>query len=402
MFIEESAITAPKGFLAAGVSCGLKKSAALDLALVYSQTPAAVAGVYTQNLVKGHSLQRTIKLINNQSKVQAILVNSGNANACVGKEGLEDAESIANAIAQELGCSNEAVLTCSTGVIGQRLPTAKILAGIAKLTQSANASPEAGHKAMSAMMTTDLVPKEVAIQLEIQGKTVTIAGMAKGSGMIHPNLATMIGIITTDAGISNSVLQQLLKRAVAHSFNRVTVDGDTSVCDSVILLANGESGVSINLDSPECDSFYQGLEAICQSLAKKLAADGEGATKLVEVEVKHAPSAQDAYLILLAICRSPLCKTAIFGEDANWGRFITAAGYSGAQFNPEKISIAIGDLLLCEQGVALPFDEIKAKEILSQKEIYICLDLHQGEYWDRMWTCDYSYDYIKINGSYRS
>ena len=397
------AITSPKGFRAAGIHCGLKKTDAPDLALILSDVPARIAGVYTKNLVKGHSLQRTIALINQKDSTRGILINSGNANACVGAAGYRDAEDAAAAVAFAAGCLPDDILTCSTGVIGQRLNMKALLSGVPSLISSLSSSQEAGHNAMSAILTTDLVPKESTAVIEIGGTKITMSGMAKGSGMIHPNLATMISVITTDALISTSLLHDLLTRAVAHTFNRVSVDGDTSVCDSLLIMANGMCGGKEIMDgTPECGLFFDALTQICTDLSRMIARDGEGATKLVEVAVTGAATADDAYLVVLAVCRSPLCKTAIFGEDANWGRILTAAGYSGASFDPDKVDIAIGDLPVCADGMALPFDEKAAKKILRKDEINISIALHEGQYSDRMWTCDFSYDYVKINGSYRS
>ncbi len=396
-------ITAPKGYRAAGVHCGLKKTDAPDIALVLSDIPAAVAGVYTTNLVKGHSLQRTIDLVNRTGLTRGVLINSGNANACVGHAGYTDADEAAGTAASLIGCSSDEILTCSTGVIGQRLNMDAITKGIPSLVSSLSSSAEAGHAAEHAMMTTDLVPKESTATIEIGSKKITISGMAKGSGMIHPSLATMIAVITTDARIEASLLQEILKNTVSHTFNRVSVDGDTSVCDTLLLLANGMSGADeIKAGSAEYDLFSDALTKICTDLSRMIARDGEGATKLVEIEVTGAASPEDAYRIVLSVCRSPLCKTAIFGEDANWGRILTAAGYSGASFDPGKVDISIGDLPVCENGTALDFDESAAKKILKKDEVLITITLHEGEYQDRMWTCDFSYDYVKINGSYRS
>lgn len=403
MTASSPSITSPKGYRAAGIHCGLKKLDAPDLALILSDVPAHVAGVYTQNIVKGHSLQRTIQLVSHKDQIRGILINAGNANACVGPVGLEDAHSAASAVAKMIECDASDILTCSTGVIGQRLHMDALLAGIPFLTAALSSSQEAGHDAMRAIMTTDLVPKESTATIMIGGTKITLSGMAKGSGMIHPNLATMISVITTDADIDSMLLQTLLSKAVMHTFNRVSVDGDTSVCDSVLILANGQSKSNMILpDTEECEIFFEALSQICMDLSRMIAKDGEGATKLIEVEVSGAATARDAYLIVLAVCRSPLCKTAIFGEDANWGRIITAAGYSGASFDPEKVNISIGGLPVCEGGMALSFHEGEAKKILRKSEILIRIDLQEGVFSDRMWTCDFSYDYVKINGSYRS
>ena len=401
--MDSSYITMPKGFMASGVCADLKGEGKLDFALVYSKTPATVSGVYTSNLVKGHSLQRSIKLIDNGEKKHAIAINAKNANACVGPEGEKDAEKIALAIAKELNISSSEVLTASTGVIGIRLPVEKMISHVPELVSSLSEDEASAHNAELAMMTTDTVPKEVAAKITLQnGKEVTIAAMAKGSGMIHPNLATMICVFTTDAKIEKAVLDKMLKKAVSHTFNRVSVDGDTSVCDSVMVFANGESGVEITEGSEDHDIFYSTLEQLSTDLARMIACDGEGATKLLEVKVKGAATENDAKLVVTAIARSPLCKTAIFGEDANFGRFITAAGYSGASFDPDKLDMYVGDLKVCENGDATITDEEAAARILSQHDIEVTVDLNAGTFEDRMFTCDFSYDYVKINGSYRS
>ncbi len=398
-----NAITSPKGFRAAGIHCGLKKTTDPDIALILSDVPATVAGVYTQNLVKGHSLVRTISLVKKNASAKGVVINSGNANACVGAIGLEDANTIAELVASNVGCTSSDILTCSTGVIGYRLDMESIKSSIPTLTKALDYSEEAGHKAMAAIMTTDLVPKESTATIEIGGTVITISAMAKGSGMIHPNLATMISIITTDANIPADLLQAYLSRAVSHTFNRVSVDGDTSVCDTLLILANGAANNAIWNDcSDESQLFQSALTDICTDLSRMIAKDGEGATKLIEVEVVNALSEKDAYLSVLSVCRSPLCKTTIFGEDANWGRVLTALGYSGAFFDPEKVDIFFGNVQVCKNGCALPFDEILVKEILMKDEILITIDCHMGHVYDRMWTCDFSYDYVKINGSYRS
>lgn len=396
-------ITSPKGFLASGIHCGLKKTQTPDLALVISDVPAHVAGVYTRNLVKGHSLVRTMQIVKRGGKARGVIINSGNANACVGENGIRDAESMASSVASSIACSPDEILTCSTGVIGQRMNMDCILAGIPQLVSSLSSKIDAGHVAMRAIMTTDTIPKESTARIEVGSSCIALSGMAKGSGMIHPDMATMISIITTDAEIQTEVLQDLLSEVVTHTFNRVSVDGDTSVCDTLLIFANGKSGApEIVPGTPEYALFKDALTQVCIDLSRMIAKDGEGATKLVEVEVTGAASARDAYLIVLAICRSPLCKTAFFGEDANVGRVMTAAGYSGANFDPSKVDFFIGELPVFEKGNALPFDESEAKKILKKPEILISLHLHDGEFSDHMWTCDFSYDYVKINGSYRS
>ncbi|MHB1453589.1 MAG: bifunctional glutamate N-acetyltransferase/amino-acid acetyltransferase ArgJ [Saccharofermentanales bacterium] len=401
--ITEGSVTSPKGFYAAGVACGLKKTGDLDLALVVSDPPADACGVFTRNLVKGHSLRRSMDIIG-KSKINGVIINSGNANACVGIKGEEDAQEMASILAECLSCEPANILTGSTGVIGKPLPMAKIRKGILKAVSSLSCEVESGHLAELAIMTTDLCPKERSISFAAGQSEVTISAMAKGSGMIHPNMATMIAIITTDCNIRPALLRQALAGVVDRSFNRISVDGDTSVCDMVVMLANGCAGNAV-IDSDtsrEYRKFQKGLEIICTGLSKDIAADGEGATKLLEIRVLHAKTADDAFKVLQAVSRSPLVKTAMFGEDANWGRILTAAGYSGADFNPDRCTIRLGNLTVCSDGTALDFDEAYAKEILQEHEIIITVDLSEGEFNDTMWTCDFSYDYIKINGSYRS
>lgn len=396
-------ITAPKGFAATGVACGLKKDNRLDLALVVSEVPAVAVGVFTKNVVKGHSLQRTMDMIKS-GLASAVIINSGNANACVGEAGYRDAETMADLTAAELGCPVEQVLTGSTGVIGKRLDLDAVHRGVQEACASLASSEEAGHRAEQAIMTTDLVPKECVVTFELEGKTITVAGMAKGSGMIHPNMATMIGVLTTDCAVEHDVLSALLKTSVNQTFNRVSVDGDTSVCDMVIALANGKAGNPAvrSVDSAAAQQLQKAITIISTQLARLIAQDGEGATKLVEIQCQGARTADDAYKIVQAVGKSPLVKTAIFGEDANWGRILTAAGYSGAEFDPEKCDIYLGDLKVCENGTALLFDEAAAKVILQQKEVLIRILLREGTAFDRLWTCDFSYDYVRINGSYRT
>ena len=367
---------------------------------VCAEDIAAASGVFTTNVVKGHSLQLTMDHIKN-GYAKAIVINSGNANACVGESGDKDALDMATLAASLLDCEPQDVLVGSTGVIGSRLNMPAVRSGIR--SSAALLSKDGGHDAEEAIMTTDLIAKEIAVEFEIQGEKIRIGGMAKGSGMIHPNMATMIGVITTDANISRGLLDKALKETVKHTFNRVSVDGDTSVCDMVIMLANGAADNSgIVKDDVEFEQFVNALNTVCTHLSRMIAKDGEGATKLVEIVAKGALTADDAYKVVCTVAKSPLVKTAIFGEDANWGRIITAVGYSGADFDPKLVDIFLGDLMVCRNGTALAFDEDKAKSILKAKEIKITINLKRGNRSDRMWTCDFSFDYVKINGSYRS
>ena len=400
MHVINGGITAPEGFFATGVACGLKKDGKKDLAIVCSEDSAAAAGVFTTNKVKGHSLQVTMEHIKS-GYANALIINSGNANACVGEQGYKDAKEIAATAAQLLDCNTEGILVGSTGVIGKPLDMTAIKAGIEELVSGMD--PDGGHDAQEAIMTTDLIHKEIAVEMDIQDCKVVIGGMAKGSGMIHPNMATMIGVITSDVNISRKLLDKALKDTVRHTFNRVSVDGDTSVCDMVIIMANGlADNAGIVNEDEDYEKFKSGLELVCTSLSRLIAKDGEGATKLLEIVVEGAANAEDAYKAASTIAKSPLVKTAVFGEDANWGRIITAAGYSGAEFDPAYVDIHIGSLLVCKGGCAVAFDESKAKEILHEKEVKITVRLNKGIYSDHMWTCDFSYDYIKINASYRS
>ena len=405
----------PKGFKANGVSAGMKcadpaninendpKSSYLDVGMVCSDTLCNVAGVYTSNLVKGHSLVRSIDIIENKGKARGIIVNSKVANAGVGAIGVEDACKVAESASSLLGCDASEIRTASTGVIGSRLPLDKITGVIPSLVDGLSSSEESAHNAEYAMMTTDTVPKEVSAQIELTGgKTVTISGMAKGSGMIHPNLATMICVFTTDCGIASASLKKMLQKAVKYTFNRVSVDGDTSVCDMVVVFANGASGVEVTEGTEDYAIVEDALCKISEDIARMLASDGEGATKFVEIEVRGAANEQDAKLIVTSVARSPLCKTAFFGEDANIGRILTAVGYSGAKFDPEKVDIRLSGLLMYKDGAAVDFDEDEASRLLSEHDLKVDITLYEGDAYDRMFTCDFSYDYVKINGSYRT
>lgn len=400
MNVISGGVTAPEGYFATGVSCGLKKDGKKDLAIVCSEDSAAVAGVFTTNKVKGHSLQLTIDHMKN-GYANAIVINSGNANACVGEQGYADALEIATIVSGLLDCTPQDILVASTGVIGKRLDMDAIRPALETLVSGMD--PDGGHDAEEAIMTTDTIPKEIAIELELQDTRVVIGGMAKGSGMIHPNMATMIGVITTDANISRRLLDKALKDVVRTTFNRVTVDGDTSVCDMVVIFANGMAdNAGIINEGEDYEIFVKGLEYVCSHLSKLIARDGEGATKLVEVVIEGAASPEDAYKAASAVARSPLVKTTIFGGDANWGRIFTAVGYSGAEFDPGNVDIYIGDLQVCKGGCAVDFDEAQAESLLEKSEIRLLVRLNKGVYSDHVWTCDLTYDYVKINASYRS
>ena len=398
--MNRSGATFAKGFSAAGVACGLKKNGNPDLAVVVSDVPAAIAGVFTTNLVKGHSLQWSREHVK-QGVARAVAINSGCANACVGEDGLRDAEAFATMLASKANCPVEQAFIGSTGVIGYRLKLANIEDGLNKAF--ARLSPEGGLDAAKAVMTTDTFPKEAQATFTLSGREVRVGGFAKGSGMIHPNMATMISILTTDIAMTPALLDKALKTAVSRSYNRISVDGDTSVCDKVLLLANGLSGNErIEQEGEAFNAFVEALTQVSVSLARMLARDGEGATKLLEFVVRNASDEDTALKILQAVCKSPLVKTAFFGEDANWGRILTAAGYSGASFDPDRVCIALGDIPVCHNGTGLPFDEEAALAVLKKSEITITIDLQSGPVSDRMWTCDFSDEYVKINGSYRT
>ncbi len=396
----QKGVTYPKGFRAAGAACGLKKNGNADVALVVSGTPAAAAGIFTRNVVKGHSLQLCRKHAAGGS-ARAVVINSGCANACLGERGDRDAWSMAELTAQAVGCAPAEVLTGSTGVIGVPLDMDKLSSGIASAAKALSA--DGGEAAARAIMTTDTVDKQAGVEIAIGGVPVRIGGMAKGSGMIHPNMATMIAVLTSDCAIEADALQQSLTAAAAVSFNRISVDGDTSVCDKAVALAGGASGCpTVRAGTPEHAAFTEGLSQVCHALARMLAADGEGATKLLEIRVNGLPTAQDALQVAQAVAKSPLVKTAAFGCDANWGRILTAAGYSGVEFDPDLVDVFIGAVQVCAGGRALPFDEALALAELKRPEVLLRLEFHQGGCADFMLTCDLTYDYVKINGAYRT
>ena len=398
--LENGSVTSPRGFTAAAVAAEIKYIGRNDLTIVYSKVPAQAAAVYTLNQFKAAPLQVTEQNISN-GMAQAIVVNSGIANAGMGTEGMMQARQMSDWAADALGIAKDDVVVASTGVIGMPLPMDKVKAGIDKVSKALYA--DGGHDAARAIMTTDTVCKEMAVQLRINDKLVTIGAMAKGSGMIHPNMATMLGFITTDVNIENKALQAAFKANIDDSFNMVSVDGDTSTNDMVAILANGQAGNEIlTEESADFPAFKQALREICIAMAQKIAGDGEGATKLVECTVTGAATREDARLAAKAIIASSLVKTAIYGNDANWGRIACAAGYSGAKFDPNKVNIFIGDVQVAQNGMGLEFDEAKATEILKQKKVNILVKFNIGEEQATAWGCDLTYDYVSINADYRS
>lgn len=400
-------VTAAKGYEAAAAAAGIKYENRTDMALVYSVVPCKVAGTFTTNVVKAAPVQWDRQVVESKQPVQAVVVNSGIANACTGKAGMQCCQETAEAAAQALQIDPKGVLIGSTGVIGMPLPMEKLTAGIQMLAAQKKAGEQAAKEAAKAIMTTDTCEKEVAVAVEIGGKTVTIGGMAKGSGMIHPNMCTMLAFITTDAVISRKALKEALRTDVEETYNMISVDGDTSTNDTVLLLANGMAeNPKIKPGTREFELFAEALHEVNETLAKKMAGDGEGATALFEVTVKGAKTKAQAKTLAKSVVCSNLTKTAIAGHDANWGRILCAMGYSGAEFDPEKVNLYLkssaGELQLIENGVALNYSEEKATEILSQPEVTAIADIQEGDQTATAWGCDLTHGYIEINADYRS
>ena len=394
-------VTAPPGFLASGIHSGIKKVKALDLALIFSKEPCAAAGLFTRNRVIAAPVRLTQGHIQS-GRLQAIVANSGNANACTGSKGEAAAQEMAALAARYLGIAPDQVAVASTGVIGEPPPLKALQAGIPQAVKAL--SPKGSLNAARAIMTTDRRPKEAALCANIGGQMVTLGGIAKGSGMIHPNLATMLAFITTNVAIEPMMLQQMLSSAAERSFNMITVDGETSTNDMLICLANGKAGNPDLSKSPEARTLFQEiLDTVCITLAKKIAQDGEGATKFVEIIVRHAESFKQAKAIAMNVARSSLVKTAFFGEDANWGRIMAAIGAAGTEVDPDRIHLSFDQVRLVENGVGLgPAAERRAAKVLKKKSFTLTIDLAGGDASATAWTCDLSYDYIKINATYRS
>ena len=400
-------VTAAKGFQAAAVAAGIKYKDRGDMALIYSERPCVLAGTFTSNVVKAAPVLFDKKVVEESPYGQAVVINAGIANACTGREGFSYCEQTAKAAAEALSISENAVLVASTGVIGMQLPIDRIVSGIKKLTEGKQGDLEAGTRASRAIMTTETKNKESAVQIEIGGRTVTLGGMCKGSGMIHPNMCTMLAFVTTDAVISKELLTKAVKEDVVDTFNMIYVDGDTSTNDTLLVLANGMAeNPEIRENSPEYEAFREALHEINETLAKKMAGDGEGATALFETKVIHASSKQDARILAKAVICSSLTKAAIYGHDANWGRILCALGYSGVIFDPEKIELFFeskaGRIQIYKDGVAADYSEEEATKILSEPEVTVVVDLKNGEESATAWGCDLTYDYVKINADYRS
>lgn len=407
MKIIEGGITAAKGFLVTSTAAGIKYTNRKDMALIFSEVPCNTAGTYTTNVVKAAPVLWDKDLTDNAPYTQAVVINAGIANACTGKEGLNYCKETAIEAAKLLNIPQNSVLVASTGVIGKQLPMDKIKLGINAMIPSLGGSTEDGHLAAQAIMTTDTCPKEVAVEIALGGKTVTIGAMCKGSGMIHPNMCTMLSFITTDVAISKELLQEALSEDVKDTYNMISVDGDTSTNDTVLLMANGLAGnEEIKEKNEDYKTFLKALNFVNTTLSKKIAGDGEGATALFEVKVIGAESKEQAVTLSKAIITSNLTKAAIFGHDANWGRILCAMGYSGAQFDPEKVDLFFeskaGKLQIIENGVAVDYSEEEATKILSQEEVTAIVDMKMGDATATAWGCDLTYDYIKINADYRS
>ncbi len=400
-------VTRPKGFAAAAYAAGIKYRDREDMALIYSEQPCVAAGVFTSNVVKAAPVVWDQRVVEKADYVRAVIINSGIANACTGEEGMKLCRVTAEAAAKETGDRAENILVASTGVIGMQIPADRIAHGTKELLKEKEVTEEAGTRAAQAIMTTDTHKKETAMTVMLSGGTVTIGGMCKGSGMIHPDMCTMLAFITTDAAISKALLQKALSEVVQDTFNMISVDGDTSTNDTLVVLANGMAG---NNEITEEDADYQtikeALHRICEYLAKQMAGDGEGATALLEVTVREAKTKADAKILAKSVVCSSLVKAMIYGHDANAGRIMCALGYSGVSFRPEKVDLHFtsraGDILVFQGGIAADYSEEEATRILSEPEVTVVIDMHEGDASATAWGCDLTYDYVKINADYRS
>lgn len=402
--VLNKSVTAPKGFLASGIHCGVKDGTTKkDLALVYSEVPCIGAGMYTNNKVKCAPIYVTKEHLKDK-KAQAIICNSGNANCCTGQDGIDKANDIANTLAEKLNIPKEDVLIASTGVIGVPINAEAIKNGIPTLIEELS---DNGSNAAEAIMTTDTVKKECAAEFLVNGTKVTIGAIAKGSGMIEPNMGTMLSFITTDLSITPELLEDALREAVNVSYNKISVDGDTSTNDTVLILANGlAENTTISEKNADYENFVEALKYVTITIAKKLAKDGEGATKLIECTVNGAKTEEEGTIFAKSVITSSLVKTAMFGADANWGRILCALGYAGLDFEPEKVDVYFeskgGNIIVCKNGASVEFDEDIAKKILIEDEITIKIDMGLGDVTVTAWGCDLTYEYVKINGDYRS
>ncbi len=403
----DGGVNAPKGYEASGIEAGIKYENRKDMALVFSAEPANAAGTFTTNVVKAAPVLWDKEIVESGHHVRAVVLNSGIANAATGKEGKEYNYEMASEIAKVLGIVPEEVLTASTGVIGMQLRMAPIRKGAPLLKDALTTDRQGAKDAARAIMTTDTIPKECAVTFEQDGSTITVGGMSKGSGMIHPNMATMLSVITTDAKVSHEVLQGMLREIVADSFNMISVDRDTSTNDTCVLLANGAAGAEeIKKDTKEYDALYEAVSYVATDLAKKMAGDGEGCTRLLEVIVKGTKTKQDAVTLSKSVISSNLVKTAIYGKDANCGRVLCALGYAGVEFDPEVVDLTLQaggeEMVWIKDGVLTDYSEEKATEMMGMDKVTLVCDMKQGECSATAWGCDLTYDYIKINADYRS
>ena len=400
-------ITAATGFMAASCEANIKYSGRTDMAMVYSKEPCECAGTFTTNVVKAACVQWDMRIVESGKPMHAVVVNSGIANACTGQEGFDACEATARAVTDSLGVSYDSVAVASTGVIGMQLPVDKLVAGVKAMSKTLDSSLVAGTDASKAIMTTDTVNKEIAVTFTVGDRKVTLGGMSKGSGMIHPNMCTMLAFLTTDIAIDKKLMQETLREVVKDTFNMITVDGDTSTNDTLLIMANGLAGNEKIVDKDEnYDKFKEALFFVCEFLARKMASDGEGATKLFEAKVVNAKSKEDARTLSKAIVGSNLSKAAIYGCDANFGRFLCAMGYSGAQFDQNDVELFFeskaGRLQVFDKGNPLDFDEEFALKIMKEDEVTVFVDMHEGDDYATAWGCDLTYDYVKINADYRS
>ena len=407
MKVTEGGVTAAKGFQAASAAAGIKYEGRTDMAMVCSEVPCRAAGTFTSNLVKAAPVKWDQDIVFNHEGARVIICNSGIANACTGEEGFSCCRQIAEAAAKALSVSEDSVLVASTGVIGMQIPTDRITRGIEMMAPKLSGELSAGAEAAKAIMTTDTVPKEVSVEFEIGGKTVTMGGMCKGSGMIHPNMCTMLSFVTTDALITKELLQEALSESIKDSYNMISVDGDSSRNDTVLLLANGlAENPEIREKGEDYRIFCEALNYVNVTLAKKMVGDGEGATALFEVKIIGAQTKEQAVTLSKAVVSSSLTKAAIYGHDANWGRVLCAMGYSGAQFDPEKVDLYFesraGKIKIVENGLAAEYSEEEATRILSEDEVTAIADIKMGDASATAWGCDLTYEYVKINADYRS
>ena len=403
----DGGVTAAKGFLAAGVNAGIKYTNRKDLAMIYSTKPCVVAGCFTSNVVKAAPVKWDMQIVEKSPFVQAVVVNSGIANAATGEPGMQVCQKTAECVSKVLDVPEDAVLIGSTGVIGNQIPVDRIENGVKALKDLLGDSRQCASDAEHAIMTTDTVPKEIAVKVNIGGTEVTVGGMSKGSGMIHPNMCTMLAYICTDCAISKEMLTKIAKSDIPNTFNMITVDGDTSTNDTYLIMANGlANNPVIDSEGDDFNAFKDAVHYVNEYLAKHMAKDGEGATALFEVKVVNADTVENAKVLAKSVAGSSLCKAAIFGHDSNFGRFLCALGYSGVSFDPEKVSLEYysraGKVKVFSKGLMVPYDEKEATKILSEDEITVVCDMDEGSESATAWGCDLSYDYVKINADYRS